>query len=833
MHISSSGIARRAVLPLALFLASLSVGTSGQAPAAAGVVQQVRVALGRGNLAAAQRVANGTDGSESARELARALVEIFEGKDDAAKARLTPLAAAAPLGDAALELGLLDIRRGRIEEGEKRLAPLVANRKLDGPDDYLRLARAARAMREKFLANDAFQRVSKVPRADIQTEWGDLWLLDHQNDEAATSYRDALAADPQWVRAHLGLARAFGHDDPEAAAEAMETARKIAADHPDLWLIQAERRLVENDLPAAREALDRVAAVRPGSLDEAALRVGVAYLEKGIDGVEAAMGKVREANPRSGLGYRRGGEQAAYKYRFDDAAALAAKAVAVDPQDPYAHFDLGLYLLRTGDEAAARKALERSWDLDRSAPLTKNLLDLLDVVDKFETVKSGEMVFKFAAEEAEVFKVYALPLAQEAYKTFVERYAFTPKGPLLIEIFPRHDDFAVRTQGLPGLVGALGACFGRVITMDSPRARVRGIDFSWQATLWHEMAHVFSLQLSNYRVPRWLTEGISTFEEHRRSPAWGRELTLEYAAALARGQTFGVKGLPDAFKRPQHLAMAYFEASLVVEHLVELNGDQGLRALLLAYADGAADAEAFAKAFGRSVDDVHASFNQFVEKRYASLRDAMKMPSGTVKADDLAGLKSLAASSPNNYPVQLTLGQALVRAGDLAGAKAPLERAAQLAPQASGADSPRALLALIAQKEGDSARARRELRALLVHDHANVAAARQLAALSADSADDLDFALRLVADLDPFDPGVHAQLGRRLVAKSEFARALSEYQAALALGPPNLAEAHSDVADVLLKLGRRDEAKRAAISALKEAPTYARAQDLLLAAIGK
>jgi Flp pilus assembly protein TadD len=230
---------------------------------------------------------------------------------------------------------------------------------------------------------------------------------------------------------------------------------------------------------------------------------------------------------------------------------------------------------------------------------------------------------------------------------------------------------------------------------------------------------------------------------------------------------------------------------------------------------------------------VHASFNAFVEKRYASLRDAMKTPSTTVKADDLAGLKSLAASSPNSFLAQVTLGQALMRAGDFAGAKAPLERAAQLAPQASGADSPRALLALIAQKEGDTARARRELRALLVHDHANVAAARQLASLSADSADDLDFALRLIADLDPFDAGVHVQLGRRLVAKSDFPRALLEYEAALALGPPNMAEAHSDVADVLLKLGRRDDAKRAALSALKEAPTYARAQDLLLAAIGK
>jgi hypothetical protein len=60
-----------------------------------------------------------------------------------------------------------------------------------------------------------------------------------------------------------------------------------------------------------------------------------------------------------------------------------------------------------------------------------------------------------------------------------------------------------------------------------------------------------------------------------------------------------------------------------------------------------------------------------------------------------------------------------------------------------------------------------------------------------------------------------------------------EFQATLALGPANLAEAHANLADVLLKLDRRDDAKRHALAALKQAPTFARAQDLLLAAIGR
>jgi hypothetical protein len=41
------------------------------------------------------------------------------------------------------------------------------------------------------------------------------------------------------------------------------------------------------------------------------------------------------------------------------------------------------------------------------------------------------------------------------------------------------------------------------------------------------------------------------------------------------------------------------------------------------------------------------------------------------------------------------------------------------------------------------------------------------------------------------------------------------------------------MAEALLKLGRTDEARRVVMLALKEAPTFARAQDILLSTMGK
>ena len=797
------------------------------------VVSLVRAALAHGDLAGARRVAEATKGDEAAQQLAIAIIEIFEGKREPARGRLTPLAQMAPSGEAALELGLLDLYEGKRAEGYKRLAPLVAVRQFSGPDSYLLLARAARASREYMLAADAFTQVAKESRADIQTERGDLFLERHRPGDAATDYKAALSSDPRWVPALVGLARAFADDDPEAAKKALDAAVSIAPNHPLVLETQAQRGLDEEDVAGAEAALDKLAQARPNSIEEAGLRVAVAYQKLGLTGVEPAVERLRAINPNSALGYRQAGLEAARDYRFDEAVAFAQRAVAVDAGDPFAQFELGLYLMRTGDEVKARTALDTSWELDKSARVTKNLLDLLDRLEKFKMVRSGPFIFKFSPEEAEVLQVYAVPLADQAYKEMVTRYGFTPQGPILVEVFPVHDDFAVRTLGLPGLEGALGACFGRVVTMDSPRAH-REKDFSWQATLWHELAHVFTLQLSQYRVPRWLTEGISTYEEHRRRAAWGRELTLEFAHLLGKGKTFGVKKLPDAFKHPETLSLAYFEASLVVEHLVALNGDAGLRTLLQAYAAGATDEQAFEKAFGKSVDIVDASFAAFINERYGNLRNAMGDPPSQVARDNMPALRQRAAAAPNNFISQLELGRALLRNGDAAGARPVLEKAAQLAPPATGADSPKMLLAKIAVDQGDVTRARRELRELLVTDHTNIAAARQLDSLArgAGALDDETYALRFIADLDPFDADTHGLLGRRILDKDP-AAALIEFQAAVALGPVNLAEAHTDVAEAFLKLNRKDDAKKSALLALKEAPTFARAQDLLLIAIGR
>ena len=93
--------------------------------------------------------------------------------------------------------------------------------------------------------------------------------------------------------------------------------------------------------------------------------------------------------------------------------------------------------------------------------------------------------------ESPILSVYLKDLAEQAYATFSKKYAYTPPPPIRIEVYRSHADFSVRTVGLAGL-GALGVSFGTTLAFDSPAAKDAG-PFNWGSTVWHELAHTFTL----------------------------------------------------------------------------------------------------------------------------------------------------------------------------------------------------------------------------------------------------------------------------------------------------------------------------------------------------
>ena len=740
-----------------------------------------------------------------------------------------------PTGDAALELGVMYFELGRRLEARRALQVMLTRATDDtDPRSPLRAARAARALGRFEDANRSFREAVTHPAstAEANPAWGELFLEKYNRRDAVRSFQEALRADPEYGPAHLGMARATADENPPAAVRWARQALDRNPNDVGAHVLLAELALDAGNRTEAAEAVARAHEVNPHSLPAWALAAAIAWVAADEPAYDAAVAAALEVNPLYGEVYRVVGATAARNYRFDEAADLARRAAMHDRDNARAYADLGTHLMRTGDERTARGVLELAFRVDPYNQITYNLLELLDTLQSFETIRDEELIVKLHPDEAPVMREYVPALARQALDDLSARWEFAPSGPILIEMFPVHDDFAVRNVGLPGLIGALGACFGRVVTMDSPRARPPGA-FNWGETLWHEMAHVVTLQLSKQRVPRWLTEGVSVYEERRARPEWGRETEIPFARALDRGQVLPIRDLNSGFTNPELIALSYYQASLVVEHVVDRFGQPALRRLVQAYADGRDNETTIRAALGVDLDDLQTTFTAFLDERFGSLRRALAVPDTLVPGLPVAALRTMVDEHPGSAPVLLALGDALAESAP-EDAIAAFERAAALVPTATGEDSPLARIAELSTVLGDTARAAEAYAQLTSHDPTALDAARAWAALLDPASQPVQAhtAFSRVVAIDPFDADAHSALGRLALAAGRSDEAVRNFTVALAAGPLDRASAHADLAESLVESGRPDEARRQTLSALEIAPTYERAQELLLRLVG-
>ena len=318
---------------------------------------------------------------------------------------------------------------------------------------------------------------------------GLLFLEKYNTTDAGALFREVLEQNPRHPGALLGMARVRmveGSGDP---AELFDRALETNPRSVDAHLLRARMQMVAERYDSADASLARALAIDSSSLDAHVLTAASAYL-RGDDWNRAAQ-EVLERSPQHSAVYTTMGDLAVQTRRYRDAVRMADRAIAVDSTDWSAHALRGLNLMRSGDVASARGSLEASFAGDPFNVWVKNTLDLLDTYPQYVDHASQRFTFFLHRDEADLLFPYAAAIAEEAYDALSERYGHDPETPVRVEIYPRHDDFSVRTVGLAGL-GALGVSFGNILAMDSPAAREPG-SFHWGSTLWHEVAHTFTL----------------------------------------------------------------------------------------------------------------------------------------------------------------------------------------------------------------------------------------------------------------------------------------------------------------------------------------------------
>ncbi len=691
---------------------------------------------------------------------------------------------------------------------------------------------------ESDLLQDALRAFDEAVAADPSNpephlRTGQLFLDTYRSPDARESYQQVLARNPRHPEAVLGMALALEFD---GSSEAMGTARSALEVNPNLVparTLLARLHLRLEDYPAAEEEASAALEVNPSSLEALSVLAATWFLRDRDGDFNAVREQVRGLNPHYPGLLTTVADMAVQTRRYADAVALAAEAVELDPYSWKARGILGINQLRVGAIEDGRAELERAFEGDPFNPWYKNTLDLLDTFERYRITETEHFLIAIDGREAELLAPPVSDLAEEAYRALAERYQYEPPTPIRLELFPSHADFSVRTVGLAGL-GALGVSFGSVVAMDSPSARGRG-EFNWASTLWHEIAHVFHLALSNHRVPRWLAEGFAVYEQRRGAPSWGHDVNPGFLIAYHEDRVLPVSQLNNGFVRPTYggqVVHSYYQASLVCELIARDHGPEALVAMLREYAAGATTEEVFERVLGTEMERFDRTFTEYFEERFAGALAATEpLPAlaerGSRAPDENA---RLAEAHPDNFMAQMSRGAQLFDEDRMDEAQEYLERARDLFPEYAGPASPGWLLARIFTQREDSARALREIERLTRIDESFLEANLQESQLreAAGDGDGAIEALQRATHIYPLDEETHGQLAELAADRVLHPVAVRARQALVALDPVDMAGALYQLALAHHRAGDTARARRTVLRALERAPNFEAAQDLLM-----
>jgi tetratricopeptide (TPR) repeat protein len=706
------------------------------------------------------------------------------------------------------------------------------------PDSAQELTLIARALvhLERFQdANDMYRSAIEADSNyfEAQLDAAELFTAKYAYSDAALFLEDAFKINPNSARAFLNLARnkRFGGDAEMAAA--ISKALTINPNLVDAIALKAAMALEANKLDEAATEIDKALKINSRSLEAHSLQAAMLYLQD--RDYEPEVAATLAISPKYGGVYNTLSHYATITRRTEQAAQFARRATEIAPRLWDAHLNLGMALLRIGQMEPGREAVEKAFKGDPFNIWAKNTLDLLDSMRDFKETKRGAFIIKASAQESDVLAPYAANLLEEAAAKLTSKYKFTPKGPIIIEIFQNHEDFAVRTLGIPGL-GALGVCFGFVVAQDSPSARQAG-EFNWGSTLWHEYTHVITLQMTDFRIPRWFSEGLSVYEERRARPGWGDDWNPLFVRAFTEKRWFKMADLDAGFQRPktpQDVPIAYFQASQVCEFIAERYGFDAILRMLAMYRDKARTPDVLQQVLKLSESDFDREFSAYIEAKVKPLQQALSTQSNVVASlSKEEVLKQLATH--DTFALRIRAAELLTADGDTQGAVDHYIRALELFPYVSGKGNPYESLAKLLEQKGDQAQAAKVLESLVKTDENNLEALKTIARLRlalGERQQALD-ALQASFFISPFDYKLHTQAGELSIELKDYAKALTEFQVTLALAPPNVAEANFNVASAYHALGQQPEAKRAVLRALEAAPRYEKAQELLLRIVGQ
>jgi len=692
---------------------------------------------------------------------------------------------------------------GKLAEAQACYAKLAQS-----PNLYLR-AEGLWGIERYQEANDAFRDLIKQnpKNADYRVRWGYLFFERFNNEEAHGLFEEALKLDEKNAQAYLGISRVesegFSKHAVEAAQKAADLDPKLYQAHEQLAYLALE----DNDEATAAKEADKALAISNEALDGMAIHLAIDSLH---DNPNSPWGdRILKINPAYGEAWSTTGHFFVINRRYDEGIKVYRRALELNPRLWEARSQLGLNLMRLGNDTEARQQLEECYNANYKSYETVNSLRLLDKYKDFITYKTPTMVLRLDKKEADLLRPYVESEIERNMAAYEKKYQMKLASPLQVEVYPDHPDFEVRTAGMPGLGGILGVTFDTVIAMDSPSGRPPG-SFHWASTLRHEMSHAYILEATHSRVPRWFTEGLAVYEETAAAPDWGDRLDPEAIHAIQHKLLLPVAELDRGFIRPSYpsqVIVSYFQGGKICSYIAEKYGYSKLLDMVHAFAKLESTPDVFQHVLNISTTDFDKEFLAWLDAQtkvttghFDEWREKLKSmvaDERAMKYDEVIKTGNLIRDWYPDYvevgSVYEILADAYKAKGDKENERKQLEKYNEV-----GGRDPK-LVERLAKLEEDAGAPKKAAAAL----------------------DRLNY-------IYPEDQELHKRLGDLWLAEDNVSGAIREYQALLALKPLDQATAHYELAEAYHKANRLDQAKEEVLLALEAAPGFKPAQKLLL-----
>ena len=615
---------------------------------------------------------------------------------------------------------------------------------------------------------------------------GNLALQKHDYALAGKSFQEGLqkfSKDPELLH---GLAEALAPSDRKEMLRALEKVFEENENHLPARILVVEHLVDAEEYESAEEELAKIEEVNPNHPEMWAYRGVIAHLDNDLEGEEKARAAGLKFWTNNPVVDHIIGRKLSQKYRFAEGAPYQRRALEFDPTYLPAKIQLAQDLLRLGRDEEGWRLAEQVAKADAYDVSAYNLVTLHDTMSKYSVITNEHFILRMAPREADIYGQAALELLEKAREQLTKKYGLELTQPVAVEIFPEQKDFAVRTFGMPGGEGYLGVCFGNVITANSPATH----NMNWQSVLWHEFCHVVTLNMTRNRMPRWLSEGISVYEERRADLRWGEKINPQYRQFIVEDKMKPIADLSSAFMAPPsglHLQFAYYQSSLVVEFLIERFGLEKLQAVLRDLGEGTPINDALV-AHTAPMKELEKDFKAFAESVAENMgpENVWEKPPRDENGDIENAWATL---HPENFWVINEKAELLLMENKTDEATPLLEKSIKTFPGQSGAGSAYAQLAQIYRDKKEVEKERHILNQWSRLDGEVTEALLRLIELDL-AADDYKSAIRhatQLLEINPLHPLPHRAQAESMEHSGEDEGAIKAFQTVLKLNPADRA----------------------------------------------